>query len=170
MLMISYISSKLEKRRSPKGGYGLFACKKILSGEPVVDFSQGPGRYVATQEMDRLYDQGYDYGIQVGDDAFFAATQDAELEAVDFLNHSCDPNCGIKGSLQIVAMRDIAPDEEITFDYAMSESSDFTMDCACGSLHCRGTITGGDWTRKDLQEKYRGYFSEYLENKIKRAQ
>jgi hypothetical protein len=34
---------------------------------------------------------------------------------------------------------------------------------------CRKTITGLDWMRKDLQEKYRGYFSRYLERKIRGA-
>lgn len=166
----SYLLSKIEKRESRKGGYGLFAKEKIVKGEVAVDFSQGPGRRISVQEMDRLYHDGYDYGIQVGDGEFFAATEDAELEAVDFLNHSCDPNCGIKDSLKIVAMLDIAPDEEITFDYAMSESSDFAMQCACGSAKCRGVITGEDWKQRDLQERYKGYFSVYLEKKIEQAQ
>jgi len=42
-------------------------------------------------------------------------------EAGDLVNHSCDPNCGLVGAVLVVAMRDIEPGEEITFDYAMSD-------------------------------------------------
>ena len=37
--------------------------------------------------------------IQVDDDLFFAAMGDDDLEDEDFINHSCEPNCGIRGSL-----------------------------------------------------------------------
>lgn len=132
----------------------------------MIDFSKGPGRLVPDAQMAPLFARGFDYGIQVDDDLFFAATDAAELEDVDFLNHSCDANCGISGSLQIVAMRDIGPGEELAFDYAMSESSDYEMECRCGGANCRGRITGADWRRKDLQERYRGYFSAYLQKKF----
>ncbi len=162
----SYISPKIEKKESQKSGYGLFAKKDIAKNEVVIDFSQGPGRFISNQEMEELYKKHYDYGIQTGDNMFFAATDDGELEAADFLNHSCDPNCGIKNFLMIVAMRDIKSGEEITFDYAMSESSDFSMPCACAALDCRKMITGNDWKMPKLQQKYKGYFSDYLQEKI----
>jgi hypothetical protein len=40
------------------------------------------------------------------------------------------------------------------------------MRCNCGSADCRGTITGKDWMRKDLQEKYKGWFCWFLQHKI----
>jgi hypothetical protein len=40
------------------------------------------------------------------------------------------------------------------------------MACRCGSARCRGTITGKDWRRKDLQERYRGWFCWFLQRKI----
>ena len=36
----------------------------------------------------------------------------------------------------------------------------------CGSANCRGTITGKDWMKKDLQEKYKGWFCWFLQRKI----
>ena len=89
-----------------------------------------------------------------------------EWEEADFINHSCNPNCGIKGHLQIVAMRDIESGEEITFDYAMTESSDYSMDCKCGAKNCRKTITGNDWKLPILQKRYNGYFSNYIQIKL----
>ena len=39
-----------------------------------------------------------------------------------YINHSCTPTCMVVG-LNIVAIKDIEEDEEITFDYTKNESS-----------------------------------------------
>ena len=40
-------------------------------------------------------------------------------------------------------------------DYATSTGvADFRMDCTCGSALCRGVVTGLDWQRGELQERY----------------
>ena len=117
-------------------------------------------------KRENIPEQWRDYDLQIDDDHFFGATDSSELEDSDFINHSCSPNSGIKGSLQIVAMRDIELGEEITFDYAMAQSVDFEMPCACGSPHCRKLITEDDWKIEELQKRYDGYFSSYLQNKI----
>jgi SET domain-containing protein len=166
--MGSYVSPKLAKKKS-NAGYGLFAIEPIAKGERVVDYSGSPGTWMHTKEADALYEQGNDYILQTDDDLYFVASNDDELEDADLINHSCEPNCGIRGSLEIVALRDIQPGEEITFDYAMSESSDFRMRCACGASSCRGVVTGEDWKIPELQKKYAGYFSDYLQRKIDRS-
>lgn len=43
---------------------------------------------------------------------------------------------------------------------------DGSMPCQCGAPDCRGVISGHDWQRQDLQRKYRGYFSWYLQRRI----
>jgi hypothetical protein len=63
-------------------------------------------------------------------------------------------------------MRDIAPGEELTHDWATTDDGDHAMACHCGSPRCRGTITGKDWMRKDLQGRYRGWFCWFLQRKI----
>ncbi|MGH9481694.1 MAG: SET domain-containing protein-lysine N-methyltransferase [Terriglobales bacterium] len=58
-----------------------------------------------------------------------------------FLNHSCRPNAWVRGR-QLLALRPIAPGEEITFDYNCTE---FDMaapfPCRCG--HCGGAMIRG---------------------------
>ena len=67
----------------------------------------------------------------------------------------------------LVARRDIAPGEEICFDYAMSDTDPYDeFLCACGMEGCRGLITGADWKRPELQVRYRGWFSAYIDRKI----
>jgi uncharacterized protein len=43
---------------------------------------------------------------------------------------------------------------------------DRQMSCHCNTAHCRRVIDGHDWQRPDLQQRYRGYFSWYLQRKI----
>ncbi len=162
----SYTSPKVEMQNSPIHGRGLFAKEKILKDELIVDYEGSNGKFVNINEADRLYDLGNDYVIQVEDNLFFAATTGKEIELEDHINHSCSPTTGIKGKLALVACRDILPGEEITFDYAMSESSDYFINCHCGAKNCREIIKGTDWMIKDLQKRYFGYFSDYLQKKI----
>jgi SET domain len=58
-----------------------------------------------------------------------------------FINHSCEPNSAFTGERTLVALRPIAPGEEVTMDYSTSEADvDWSMSCACGSAACRSTL------------------------------
>jgi hypothetical protein len=86
-----------------------------------------------------------------------------------FSNHSCEPNLGVVGQIVFAAMRDIAAGEELTHDWAMTDDDDSEMACGCGATTCRGVVTGKDWRRQELQERYRGWFSQYLAARIGQA-
>ncbi len=163
----SYSSPKVEMRNSRISGRGLFAKESIHKGELMISFENGKGKVINSTEADMLYDAGNDHMLQISDDLFFAATTVGEYEKEDHINHSCDPNLGIDGNVKFVAMRDIRKDEELTFDYAMSESSDYKMECHCRNKNCRKLITGNDWKLEDIQKKYNRYFSDYLRSKIR---
>jgi len=113
-----------------------------------------------------------EYPMQIEERFVLGSRSARDPEPSDFFNHSCQPNCGFKGQIFLVAMRDIENNEEVTFDYAMvvSESvgSDivFEMKCNCGEQACRKQITEDDWRLPALQRKYDGYFSEYLQERI----
>jgi hypothetical protein len=73
----------------------------------------------------------------------------------------------------LVAMKTINGGVEITFDYAMvlhrsTGCPPYRMECRCGSPHCRGVITDEDWRLLDLQQRYKGWFTWYLQEKILR--
>jgi hypothetical protein len=63
-------------------------------------------------------------------------------------------------------MRAIQAGEELTHDWATTDDDDYSVDCKCGAPNCRKTVTGKDWKRQDLQQRYAGYFSAYLSRKI----
>ena len=75
------------------------------------------------------------------------------------LNHACDPNLGWEGSV-LVTLREIARDEELLVDYAMSTSDpDFILRCHCASYRCRQMVEGTDWRIPQLQLRYAGHWA-----------
>src|SRR5258705_189171 len=82
-------------------------------------------------------------------------------------NHSCDSNLWMRDELMLEARRDIATGEEVTIDYALQTSvADWEMACNCGSALCRKVVRGDDWLRPELQDRYRGHFSPFLNERI----
>lgn len=61
-----------------------------------------------------------------------------------YLLHSCDPNCVLDvHRLEVVAVREVAPGELLTIDYAVTEDVlHRQFACACGAANCRRWITG----------------------------
>ena len=95
-------------------------------------------------------------------------TPEEEEDIKLYNNHSCDPNCGMRGEITFVALRNIKVDEELTIDYAFIDNEDYSFVCHCGSSNCRKKVTGFDWKNEDLQKKYYPYFAEYLKEKIRK--
>ncbi|HWO07223.1 MAG TPA: SET domain-containing protein-lysine N-methyltransferase [Candidatus Paceibacterota bacterium] len=59
----------------------------------------------------------------------------------EFLNHSCEPNAAIIGTKTLVAIKNIAKDEEITIDYSMTDADPYwSIECTCGAENCRKII------------------------------
>lgn len=162
----SYRSPKTVVRQSSIQGRGLFAAENIREGEIVC--VKG-GHIFDRRTLKRLKEKLGPSEIQIGDDLFIGPVTEEEREgSMIFSNHSCEPNIGVVGQIVFVAMRDIAAGEELTHDWAMTDDDDSSMDCRCGAPSCRGTVTGKDWMRPDLQHKYAGYISAYLQQKIDR--
>lgn len=161
----SWITPKAAKGiDSAIAGRGLVATEAIGKDEVV---AVKGGHIVSTARLHSLSGRLRNSEIQITDDLHLAALADDEYEPVMlFINHSCDPNVGFAGNIVLVAMRDIQPGEELTTDYALFDDYDGSMPCQCGAPGCRGVITGHDWQRPDLQRKYRGYFSWYLQRRI----
>jgi SET domain-containing protein len=97
------VSALLEVRDSPIHGKGAFATRRIpaetLIGEYEGERTSEDGTYV-------LWVQ-YDDGELVGIDG---------KNELRYLNHAATPNAYFWGH-QLYALAEIAPDEEITFDY-----------------------------------------------------
>ncbi len=160
----SYLSPKTEVRAAPeKGGFAVYARQLLEKDELICVWT---GQVVTYEAMLALSEEDKSHTIQV-DEGIYLAPLTPHVEPADCVNHSCAPNAGIRGQISLVAMRPITAGEEITFDYAMADSTPFDeFPCTCGAPTCRGRVTGSDWQRPELWARYQGYFSLYLERKI----
>lgn len=127
-------------------GKAVFAAVPVSKGKPVLAFS---GINLTFNESIEF---GPDqcYSLQTG------ANEYIHLDAPGkYLNHSCEPNCGIKDGPVLVALRDIAEGEELSFDYSttMLERC-WEMPCDCGSLSCRGVVRDFDLIPVSTQIQY----------------
>ena len=136
-------------KRSKIQGTGAFATRPIKRGTRIIEYL---GERITPKEGDKRYDDG-----KMGRHHTFLFSVDSRV-CIDagvngndarFINHSCDPNCEAvdeKRRIYIEAIRDIAPGEELAYDYAYER--DGTEDeewerhyiCKCGAANCRGTI------------------------------
>jgi uncharacterized protein len=159
----SYVSPKAEIRSSPVRGRGLFATDGFRPGEVAYVM----GGYVFARQSSQSEGCGPLFQrteIQIADNLFIGAIHPDDCMIAS--NHSCDPNTAVQGQIVFAALREIAAGEELTYDWATTDDAMYAIECRCGSAACRRIITGKDWQQKDLQRKYRGLFSWYIEQKI----
>lgn len=158
----NWLNPKAEARPVGEKGWGSFAIEPISAGEVVAGFG---GWVVDRFVLSTMSHDRQARSIQIDDNLYLVSSD--EREPGDMLNHSCEPNCGLLGSQLLVAMREIGPGEEITFDYAMCDTSDYDeFRCLCGMPGCREIVTGADWRLPELQERYSGWFSPYIARRI----
>lgn len=157
-----YSSPKLEGRLIPsKGGRGLFAKERVRAGDVLVVWG---GEVVTGDVLKYMSDEKHRLAVQIEEDLYLVTGNEGPA---DWVNHSCDPNAGLIGHIVLVALRDIRTGEEICFDYATTDGSPYDeFECGCGSRKCRGHVTGDDWRLPELQERYAGHFSPYIQRRI----
>jgi len=161
---MTYRSPKTEVRASPIHGQGLFAREAIAAGEIV---AVKGGHILPRTQWAVLEPVLGPADIQIADDLVIAPVRPDQRDgSMIYTNHSCEPNIAIQGQIVFVAMRGIHPGEELTHDWATTDDDDSVMQCRCGRASCRGTVSGKDWMRKELQDKYRGWFCWHLQRRI----
>ncbi|MDF2379452.1 MAG: SET domain-containing protein-lysine N-methyltransferase [Candidatus Gracilibacteria bacterium] len=147
----------------PKIGRSVYANKQIKKGETIAQFN---GKKIVGFPITELPNEAPDYlrdhVIQTGEFTYLHGKNGlAEL-----LNHSCDPNCGITGDSTIVAIKTILPDEELNWDYAMTEDSNWYLEnCQCGSDKCRGTIGPYRDLPQETKKSYWPHTATWLQKK-----
>jgi uncharacterized protein len=116
---------------------GCYTTTAIRKGSRVAEYT---GHLMSKEEADQRYeDSPLTYLFGLGDGSMVI---DGHAMAM-FINHSCQANCEteeIDGRVWITAIRNIAPGEEITYDYCLYDGGDDEAICNCGAKECRGTM------------------------------
>ena len=160
----SWLSPKIAIKDSPLGGKGMFAIAPIDAGEELVVWG---GFYTSDADKVQEARQMGRFAVQWDDELF--SIEGRSEDPAFFINHRCEPNTWMKNAFTLEASRVIAVGEEITADYAVWEGNPAYVSkwqCNCGVKTCRGRVTGHDWERPELQTRYKGHFSPFLNKKI----
>jgi len=81
----------------------------------------------------------------------------------EYLNHSCNPTAGVHGKNKIVAMHNLKKGEEVTIDYALSETYPlWHMRCHCKAKNCRKIVKPYQDMPSQRKKKYVKYTSKYI--------
>lgn len=145
-------SSWVTHRRSAIHGRGVFARRAIPDGTRIVEYT---GERITKAEAARR-EAGRCERLRRGGDAsvyVFVLNRRHDVDGrsggsvARFVNHSCAPNCRtdvVRGRIWIVARRDIAAGEELSYDYGFPLAEWRHHPCRCGAPRCAGFIVGND--------------------------
>lgn len=144
-------------------GTGVFAATRIAAGSLVVSFGGTATDWVGVTRLDP---SRRSRSLQVDDDRFLAGPPTAEPG--EQVNHSCSPSCRLRNAVQLVAARDLEPGDEITYDYATSDTAPYDeFACDCLSASCRGTVRADDWADRRVQQRLDGWFAPHVARRIR---
>ena len=143
-------------KKSEIQGEGIFASRDYKKSDFVVRLQGKKIKWKYNEKKDRDYCANW-FGI--GKDLWIDP-----IFPLSKVNHSCDPNIGIKGMVSFYALRDIKAGDELTFDYSTSEEEiDWIMKCKCGSKKCRGKMTSIQFLPKKVFNSYLPYIPTYFQ-------
>ena len=138
------VTELLLLKESTIHGVGAFAGRDICQGTRIIEYV---GERITKSESLRRCEKSNEY--------LFALDDEHDLDGnvawnpARFLNHSCAPNCEARlaaGRIWIVATRNIAAGEELTFNYGYDLADYRDYPCQCGSPKCVGYIVAEEFS------------------------
>lgn len=115
---------------------GLFAVAAIKADTHILPYR---GEKIPKDESVRRLAQGNACIFALNDR--YDIDGETHMNTARFINHSCEPNCYTIVTLRtiwIVALRDITPGEELTYNYGYSVEDYERYPCHCGAKNCCG--------------------------------
>jgi uncharacterized protein len=142
--------------KSPIHGSGVFAARDIEKGERIYVIKGDIKTLIVRNKRDSARWPnciGVDHQVWIN-----------PVPPSTHLNHSCNPNAGIKGRVTLTALKKIKKGEEITFDYSISEDDQlWVFDCNCGDPNCRGRIYSIQSLPEHIFKKYLPAIPRYFQ-------
>jgi SET domain-containing protein len=116
-------------------GLGLFATRPIKRGAYIATY-RGP--LLTVKEADRREARGARYMFELN--GKWTIDGSPRYNVARYINHSCKPNAkpvGRNRKIVIVALRQIEPEDEITYDYGKEYLEYFLQTGGCKCAACR---------------------------------
>jgi uncharacterized protein len=130
-------------RTSAVHGDGGFAVREITAGTRIIEYV---GRKITKAESLKRCEADNAYIFTL--DAEHDLDGDVEWNPARFINHSCAPNCEAElenGHIWIVALRDIAVGEELSFNYGYDLADYREHPCRCSTPECVGYMVAEEF-------------------------
>jgi SET domain-containing protein len=154
---ISASSRRIQARQSGVHGRGVFAVQPLKAGSTVIEYK---GQIITWETaLDR-----HPHDPEQPNHTFYFHLDDGHVidgkyqgNTARWINHSCAPNLEAEqdgNRVFLKALRDIAPGEELFFDYGLVIDARLTAAlkreyaCWCGAEQCRGTMLATKSRRK----------------------
>ncbi|MBI5799595.1 MAG: SET domain-containing protein-lysine N-methyltransferase [Verrucomicrobia bacterium] len=128
----------VEFRSSPIHGHGGFAAQHVLPGTRLIEYL---GERIDKAEAHIRCEAGNPFIFYIDEESDIDGN--VEWNPARWFNHSCTPNCEAEsddGRIWIVALRELATGEEITFNYGYDLADYRAAPCRCGTPACVGFI------------------------------
>jgi SET domain-containing protein len=141
---------RIQVRRSGIHGKGVFALKPIPAGTRIIEYT---GDIITWKEAQKRHphdpdDPNHTFFFHIDDKRVIDGGPGASAKSI---NPACDPNgeadhAEAPGRVFIKSLRDIAPGEELNYDYGLvlegrqTKKAKEQFACRCGSKKCRGTM------------------------------
>ena len=150
------ILAALEVRKTQHKGRGVFTSAPIAAGTQIVAIA---GQKYRTQDI-----PSEALAMQIDDDLWLCS-EGENLD--DYINHSCAPNTGfVHHDPVLYALRDIAVDEELSWDYSTSISEHgWNLACLCEAKFCRGIVLPFGELTLEQQRRLGPIALAYLQNR-----
>ncbi|CZR69161.1 related to regulatory protein SET1 [Phialocephala subalpina] len=149
--------NQLQKRKKPVKfarsaihNWGLYAMENIAMNDMIIEYVGEKVRQQVADFREHSYLRsgiGSSYLFRIDESTVVDATKKGGIAR--FINHSCLPNCTAKiitveksKRIVIYALRDIAQNEELTYDYKFEREIGSTdrIPCLCGTAACKGFL------------------------------
>lgn len=153
---------------------GVFAGREFKKGDAVYTLT---GKEIDIPSIERIYLNGLTRistdGFQLSDERYmFLDTFSG------YINHSCNPTCGVVKNGNLIALHDIHIGDEITYDYSSVEWTpleyraydprEWPMVCRCGQSECRRLVTCFPCLPDVVRQKYidAGMIPDHIKAKL----
>lgn len=139
---------KIEVRDSGVHGRGVYALVPIEAGARIIEYT---GEIISWDEAVERHPHD---PAQPNHTFYFHLDSGMVIDGLRgniarWINHACEPNCEadeVDGRVFVHALRDLAPGEELFYDYRLVLDERHTAKvkkqfaCWCGAANCRGTM------------------------------
>ncbi len=138
-------------------GYGIVAQKPLKKGEVIFKIEESAQRIVTKRYVEKNWspqqlEEFRHYAYPISDEVYILWDHKPQNWAPQ--NHSCNPNTVYDG-LNLIALTDIAHEEELTLDYAdLLDDNIQSFVCTCGHINCRKIVSGSSDNSVTQREKF----------------